>query len=253
MALLVVAAFVAGTVDAIAGGGGVITVPTLGVAGLAPHSLLGTNKGQSVFGALSSLVSFYRAGKIHPQRALLSFPCGFAGSLLGTRLVLYVPQAWLRPIVLVLLVAVAAFLAWRRQPSKTINASLTPAVVPNALLRVGTLAFLIGAYDGFFGPGTGTFLITAFVLFLKLDLPHATAEAKVVNFASNLAAVCVFAIEGKIVWAVALPMAAAQLVGGAVGARVAVKGGENLVRKVVLGVVLVLSVKLAYDAIHLGF
>lgn len=253
LALLVLAAFLAGTVDAIAGGGGVITVPALGVAGLSPHALLGTNKGQSVFGALASLVSFYRADKIHAQRALWSFPSGFVGALIGTRLVLHVPQNWLRPVVLVLLVAVALFLALRRPPPKLVNASLTTPVVANATLRVVGIAFLIGAYDGFFGPGTGTFLITAFVLFLKLDLSRATAEAKVVNFASNLAAVCLFAWQGKIVWAIALPMAAAQLVGGVVGARLALKGGENLVRKVVLGVVLVLSVKLAYDVIRIGF
>lgn len=252
LALLVLAAFVAGTVDAIAGGGGVLTVPALGVAGLSPHVLLGTNKGQSVFGAFASLVSFYRAKKINLSRAFVSFPAGFVGALIGTRLVLFVPQGFLRPLVVVLLIAVAIFLALQR-PAGPNNTETQPVDhVRMSMTRVAVIAFVIGTYDGFFGPGTGTFLIMAFVLFLNLDLFRATAEAKVVNFASNLAAVCVFAWQGKIVWAVAVPMAAAQLLGGALGARVAVKGGVPLVRKAVLVVALLLVSKLVFDLVKLG-
>lgn len=246
LTLLIVAAFAAGTVDAIAGGGGLITVPALGIAGLPPHVLLGTNKGQSVFGAASSLASYVHAKQVDHARALVAFPCGFVGSLLGARLVLYVPSAILRPLVLAMLVAVALFFLWRSSTPKQPE-PLTSTTIERPWMRVAPIAFLIGAYDGFFGPGTGTFLIVAFVVLLHSPLSRATADAKVVNFASNLAAVCLFAIQGTILWSIALPMAAAQLVGGVVGARLAVRGGETVIRRVVFCVVIALALKMAYD------
>lgn len=113
-------------------------------------------------------------------------------------------------------------------------------------------ALVIGAYDGFFGPGTGTFLIITSVLVLGQSLTSASADAKVVNFASNLAAMAVFAASGTVVWAISLPMAAAQFAGGWTGAKVAVRGGDHLVRWVVLGVVVALVGKLAVDAWQAG-
>lgn len=249
LALLIGAAFVAGTVDAIAGGGGLITVPMLGISGLAPHTLLGTNKGQSVFGAIASLGSYIAHKQVDRKRALIAFPCGFVGALLGTRLVLFVPPSVLRPLVLVLLVGVAAFFVLRR-PKPNTEAIATP--VTHSWRRVAAISFSIGAYDGFFGPGTGMFLIVAFVVLLHSTLARATADAKVVNFASNLAAVCVFAWQDKIVWSIALPMAAAQLVGGVLGTRLAVKGGEVVIRRVVFVVVLTLTLKMAYDLVNRG-
>lgn len=250
LALLIGAAFVAGTVDAIAGGGGLVTVPILGISGLSPHALLGTNKGQSVFGAIASLGSYIAHKQVDRRRALIAFPSGFVGALLGTRLVLFVPPSVLRPLVLVLLVGVAAFFVLRRPKSPEASAAAAPVTHP--WTRVAAIAFSIGAYDGFFGPGTGMFLIVAFVVLLHSTLARATADAKVVNFASNLAAVCVFAWQDKIVWSIALPMAAAQLVGGVLGARLAVRGGEVVIRRVVFVVVLTLTLKMAYDLINRG-
>jgi uncharacterized membrane protein YfcA len=237
----VVVAAIAGTVDAIGGGGGVLTVPALLAVGLPPHLALGTNKGQSVFGSTASLVRYARSGLIPWKRARWLFPLGLAGSLLGARLVLFIRPEVLRPVILILLVAVAAFLTFRRMPPGTAEPSLRRQRV--ALL----CALLIGAYDGFFGPGTGTFLIVAFVGVLGLSLPQASAEAKVVNCASNLAALSLFWGSGVVVWTVALPMAAAQMVAGTVGAHLAIRGGDRWVRRVVLGVVLVLVAKLAWD------
>jgi uncharacterized protein len=214
-------------------------------AGLPPHLALGTNKGQSVFGSGASLLRFARAGMVDPARAQVAFPAGFAGSLLGAAAVLLVRPEVLRPLVLVLLVGAAAFVGLRRGPPR-VEARVSARRAP---LAAALIALVIGAYDGFFGPGTGTLLIVAFASLLGDGLARASGEAKVVNFASNLAAVLLFASRGVILWRVALPMAGAQFAGGLLGAHLAVRRGDAFVRRVVLLVVLALSVKLARDLI----
>jgi uncharacterized membrane protein YfcA len=243
IAALALVGLVAGTLDAIAGGGGLLTVPALLWAGLPPHLVLGTNKGQSVFGSGASLLRFARAGLVDPGRARLTFPAGLAGALLGAALVLAVPPATLRPLVIALLAAVAVFMLARKPP-------LTPDPSPRWRGGRGSavvLALLVGAYDGFFGPGTGTFLIFGFVALLGDGLARASAEAKVVNFASNLAAVALFASRGLVLWHVALPMAAGQLAGGWLGAHLAIRRGDALVRRAVVLVALAAAAKLAWD------
>jgi uncharacterized membrane protein YfcA len=244
IALLTLVALVAGTIDAIAGGGGLLTIPAFLAAGLPPHLALGTNKGQSVFGSFAALVRFSRAGLVDYRRARLTFPLGAAGSLAGAALVLLVPPGTLRPVVLFLLGGAALFVGLRRGPPARLEDAPPPR---HGLAVAGAAAALIGAYDGFFGPGTGTFLIVAFVGLLGLGLAHASAEAKVVNFASNLAALVLFAVRGTVLWRVALPMAAAQLAGGWIGAHLAVRRGDALVRRVVVGVALALAAKVAWD------
>jgi uncharacterized membrane protein YfcA len=250
-ALLVVAALVAGVIDAIAGGGGLITLPALlaGTSGLPTVVALGTNKGQSVFGSGSALVAFWRAGSLDRGRARVTFPLGLVGSVAGAALVMVLPPAVLRPVVLALLVAAAAFLALRRPKAGAGAAEKRAIPAARARAIAAAIALVMGAYDGFFGPGVGTFLIVAFVGLLGEPLHRASGDAKVVNFASNLAAVAAFASRGAIIWRIALPMAAAQLVGGTIGAQIAVRGGERVVRRVVLVVVAGLVAKLAWDMV----
>jgi uncharacterized membrane protein YfcA len=244
IAALVAVALAAGTIDAIAGGGGLLTVPALLAAGLPPHLALGTNKGQSVFGALTALLRFGHGGLVDARRARVTFPLGLVGSLGGAALVLAIPPATLRPVVVVLLAGVALFVGLRRPAPPRLEDAPRPR---GELWIAGAAAVAIGAYDGFFGPGTGTFLIVAFVGLLGDGLARASASAKVVNFASNLAALVLFAARGTVVWRIALPMAAAQLLGGWLGAHLAVRRGDLLVRRVVVGVALAAAVKLAWD------
>ncbi|WP_375756616.1 TSUP family transporter [Corallococcus exercitus] len=245
LVLLCVAALSAGFVDAIAGGGGLITLPALLTAGLPAHVALGTNKGQSVFGSGAALVRFARAGLVDWKLAQVAFPFGLLGAFGGAALVLLLKPEVLKPLVLVLLIAVAVFLAFRRTPPKRDGAEPSPR--PRAQAIGALIALAIGTYDGFFGPGTGTFLIVAFSSLLGHGLARASADAKVVNFASNLASVTLFALRGVVLWKVALPMAAAQFTGAWLGAHVAVKGGDKVVRVVVLGVVAALVLKLGRD------
>lgn len=244
IALLALVALVAGAIDAVAGGGGLLTVPALLWAGLPPHLALGTNKGQSVFGSFAALSRFARGGLVDVARARVTFPLGLAGALLGAWALLHVSPAALRPVVLALLAGAAVFVGARRPGPRRTEDAPPP---PHPALRAGAIALAIGAYDGFFGPGTGTFLVVAFAALLGDGLVHASADAKVVNFASNLGAVALFATRGNVLWRVALPMAAAQLAGGWLGAHLTIRRGDALVRRVAVGVSLALALKLALD------
>lgn len=252
--LLCAVAFVAGVIDAIAGGGGLLTVPSLLLVTGTPRLALGTNKGQSVFGAFASLLSYHRAGRVHRDRALPSFLAALAGSLLGVRLVLTLRPELLRPVVLGLLVAVAIFFAVRSGRARTTNLdaprpSWTIARV-HPVLTAAAIGLVMGTYDGFFGPGTGAFLIVLFTTIFGDDLVQATANAKVANFASNLGAVVSFAVAGAIDFRLALPMAVAQALGGIVGARAALRGGERLIRAGVVVVTVALAARIAWQMSH---
>ncbi|MEO8704895.1 MAG: TSUP family transporter [Kofleriaceae bacterium] len=241
--LLAVTAFLAGIVDAIAGGGGLITLPALLNAGLLPHEALGTNKGGSVWGSGASLVTFWRAGRVDRVQARFAFPLGLIGSMIGAQLVLLIDKDALRPVVIAMLIGAAVLLVVRK-PTRDGDA---PERTRQMLVLAGLLALVIGAYDGFFGPGTGTFLIVGFVALCGKSMTSATADAKVVNFASNLAGLAAFAIAGTVRWEIALPMGAGQLFGGIVGARLAIKGGTRLIRIAVLVVSASLVIKLVVE------
>lgn len=242
IAALTLVAFMAGLIDAIAGGGGLLTVPALLAAGLPPHTVFGTNKGSAVFGSGAALARFAKGGLIDVKRAPLLFCLGFFGSVAGAALLLLVQPHVLKPLVLVLLVLAAAVVVFVKPSPEP-----KPMSERAARLRLALLALGLGAYDGFFGPGTGTFLIVGLVTLLGLALPAASANAKVVNFASNLAAVVVFFFKGLILWQVSVPMAVGQLLGGTLGAHLAIKGGTRLIRLAVLAVVIALVTKLGLE------
>ena len=240
---LILAAFAAGLVDAIAGGGGIITLPALLACGLDPRVALATNKGQAVFGSGSSVLAFARSGEVDRSRAWVSFVVAGLASLAGAKLVLLLDPKLLRPVVLVLLVLASAA-AFVRKPGRKAGwkvALAHPSIV------AGAVAGLIGSYDGFFGPGTGTFLILAYAYLFGDPLVRASGNAKVANFASNLGAFALFAFAGTIRWDLALPMGAAQIVGALIGTRLAVKRGGGLVRVAAVVVSLLLAARVAWQ------
>jgi uncharacterized protein len=232
------AAFVAGGVDAVAGGGGLITVPSLLASGLSEHFAMGTNKGQAVFGALASFASFWRRKELDRARIPFAFGAAFAGSLLGAALLLAIPKEPLKPLMIGFLV-VAAALVLLPKPKQSANA------VPS-LTRAGIIGILCGSYDGFFGPGTGSILIAAHMAFMGDRATRASGNAKVANLGSNLAAVLLFALKGKVLWHVSLPMAAANAAGAFLGARIAIGAGDRFVRLTVVVVACALVLKLLW-------
>jgi uncharacterized protein len=244
LVLLVSTAFVAGLVDAIAGGGGLFTVPALLAVGLPPGLALATNKGQAAPGALASFVTFFRRGGIDRQRAPLGFALGFVGSLLGARLLLGMRPEPLRPIIALLLLFALAFMLLRSR----IRARKTPLARPK--LTLALIAFMLGTYDGFFGPGTGSLLIVFFVTLFGDSPLFASGNAKVVNLGSNLAAFLLFAWRGAICWQLALPMAAANVAGARLGAHLALRRGDRFVQVMVTVVVLAVVFKLSFDMLR---
>jgi hypothetical protein len=232
----------AGFVDAIAGGGGLLCLPALMNLGIGPEVALGTNKGQGVFGTATSLHRFFRSNLLDRRRAAQSFLPALLGAAAGAMVVSQLARRILTPLIIALLAAVAVLMIVQRAPT----VALPPRTRPMWLAAAVALA--LGFYDGFFGPGTGTFLILAYAHLWRDGLDAASANAKVVNFASNLAAMVTFALHGWIIWKFALPMAVGQILGGYLGAHLTIRVGRQLVRWAVVVVSIALIVRLAFFA-----
>ncbi|MGQ9865883.1 MAG: sulfite exporter TauE/SafE family protein [Pseudanabaenaceae cyanobacterium] len=244
--VLALAGFAAGTVDAIAGGGGLIQFPALWLA-LSSQPLpvlLGTNKLASIAGTSMAVGQYVHKVGI-PRPIWWGAIAAGLGSYSGARLTDWLPVALLRPLVLILLLAVWLFTALRPRFGLTPNPkSLSPL---RQVWGVGAIALTLGFYDGFFGPGTGTFLTFALIGFLGFDFLQATAAAKLLNWATNLGALLHFGPNHQILYFVALPLALCNLGGGWVGARWAIARGAAWVRALFLTVAGALWLRLAWD------
>ena len=236
---LFVLALVAGTVDAMAGGGGLLTVPGLFATGLEPVSVFATNKVQGIFSSLSATVHFWRQGKLNLRENALPAFASFAGAAAGAASLTLVDPQLLRVVVPYLLIAVALWVL------------LTPKlghVESKAHLRAKvyglTLVPLIGFYDGFFGPGTGTFFALSMVGLRGHTLADATVRAKLFNLASNVGALSIFLFSGHIAWAYGLVMAAGMIIGGNIGAHLVLKHGTALIRPLLVIVSIAMSIRL---------
>ena len=242
LALLALAALVAGVVDALAGGGGLITIPALMAAGVPPVQAIATNKLQGSFGTAGAVLAFARKGRIDFRRFAWPAAAAFAGSVAGALALLAVDPSFLIGLVPVLLVAMAAYFLLAPKASET-----------DTRARFGRSAlvaamFAIGFYDGFFGPGTGSFMATALVALFGMGLVSATAHTKFLNLCSNLAALATLVAGGQVLWLAGLVMAAASIAGGQLGAHLALgPGGARVIRPLLVVMSLALTVKLLSD------
>ncbi|NLE72425.1 MAG: TSUP family transporter [Actinomycetales bacterium] len=247
VALLVLTAFAAGWVDAVVGGGGLLQLPALLlVPGMAPVQALATNKLASVMGTSVSAATYYRRVRPDLRTALPTAVAALAGSAGGAALATWLPGEAITPIVLVALVGVGTWTAVRPELGRTTALRWSGGRHYGAAAGIG---LVIGAYDGLVGPGTGTFLVFAFVGVLGYAFLDASAKAKIVNAATNLGALVVFALAGAPVWALGLLMGAANVAGAYLGARMAVARGSGFVRAVFLVVVAALVVRLGWDVL----
>lgn len=241
IALLFMAAIAAGFVDAIAGGGGLITVPALLATGMSPVAAIATNKVQSSFGTASATWSFWRAGRIDFRLLRWAIAATAVGATLGAVTVTFVDTRWLMILLPVLLSAIAIyFLVGPKASDEDVHARLTP-------LAFGAVAGGIGFYDGFFGPGTGSFFALSLVALLGMGLTRATAHTKALNLVSNLVSVVVFAFGGHVLWAIGLMMAAGQIAGGWLGSHAAMRFGPRLIRPLLVVICLAMVAKLLSD------
>ncbi|MEA3278511.1 MAG: TSUP family transporter [Pseudomonadota bacterium] len=240
--LLFALAVIAGLVDAIAGGGGLITVPALLWAGLPPVEALATNKAQAVFGSFTATANFIHKGALDLRRAAFSVLCTFVGAASGAILVQFLGGELLASLIPGLLIAFALYFMF--SPRVSDLDSRHRIGEPVFALTVGTG---VGFYDGFFGPGTGTFFAVGFVSLLGYNLRRATAHTKLLNFTSNLAALLFFLAGGYVVWSIALVMAVGQLLGAWVGSHLVLRHGTRVVRPVLVVASLAVSFKLILD------
>lgn len=242
LALVCLAAFVAGLVDAMAGGGGLVQLPAL--LAIRPDlplvTVLGTNKAASVWGTSVALLRYAGTMRLPWRTVAAAAATAFCASAVGAALARVADPAVFKPLVIVALVGVAGFTFFRPDFGAVAGGRERP------VLGI-VLGGLCGLYDGFLGPGTGTFLIFVFVGALSMDFLAASASAKAVNLATNLAAILIFASSGNVKWDWAIPMGMANLAGGYLGARVALARGAPLVRRVFQGVILALIARLAWD------
>lgn len=248
LVMLLAAALFAGFVDAVAGGGGLIQVPSLLVAmpAEAPATVFGTNKLASIFGTGNAALRYARRISLPWGIALPAAAAAFMFSFAGAMAVTWLPKDVLRPLVLGLLVLVLAYTVIKPGFGVVSGSRLTPRVERRWALWVGAV---LGFYDGFFGPGAGSFMIFAFVRFFRLDFLHASSAAKVVNFATNAAALAYFAPTGHVLWAIGLAMAVFNIAGALLGARLALRHGSGFVRGVFIVVASVLIARLGYDTV----
>ena len=236
----------AGFVDAVAGGGGLVQLPTLliGISDRPIPLILGTNKVPSIFGTSSAAISYFK--KVKPDLRLTSYMAipAFIGSASGARLAASFPKEFFRPLIVFLLVCVALYI-WKK-PELGLHEKLRFTSKKRHLI-VSSLGLTIGFYDGIFGPGTGTFLVFLLVGLVGYAFLKASATAKLVNIATNLGAIISFQITGHIWWRLGLVLAIANVTGAIIGSRLAIRGGSPLVRKVFLLVTTILIAKVGYD------
>ena len=239
---LLSASFLAGFVDSIAGGGGIVQLPALliGLPNSPAAEVLGTNKLSAVFGTTTAAALYRKQIKPDPKVLIGMAIPAFLGSAVGALLASRIPTNSMRPMILVLLIAVAIYTWLKPDLGKLENLRH----VPKQRIQIGAIAgAVIGFYDGIFGPGTGSFLMLILVATLGYAFITASAIAKVVNVATNVGALIVFGINGAVIWQIGIIMGFANITGAIIGSRLAIRGGSTLVRKVFLLVTIVLIVR----------
>lgn len=242
--LLALAAFIAGFIDSIAGGGGLITLPALMLAGVPPAQALATNKIQGAFGAATAAISYGRSGHVDLRRQKGAAAIAFGGGLTGAALVTILPTDWLRLALPVLMIAIAVFFALKPGLNDLDRAQrITPAAFCALIVP------LIGFYDGLLGPGAGAFYMLGFVTLAGFGILKATAHTKLLNFASNIGGLTAFALIGKPLWILGLIMGIAQIAGAACGARLAVRVGARLIKPLLVITSVALAIRLIWDMI----
>ncbi|MCX7709701.1 MAG: TSUP family transporter [Clostridia bacterium] len=237
--------FLAGFIDSIAGGGGLISLPSYMLIGLSPHLAAGTNKFSSSLGTLFSTIRYAKNKQIHYKSAMISAGAALVGSFFGAQLALLLSDQYLRLCMVILLPAAAVLLITRKgYGEKNTALELSNSKLIALCVFIG---LFLGVYDGFFGPGTGTFLTLAFTGMVGFDLATASGNTKVVNLASNIAALTAFIIGGSVTYAVGIPAAIAGILGNWIGSGLAVRNGARVIKPVLVGVMALLLAKVLWD------
>lgn len=244
--LLCIAAFFAGFVDAIVGGGGLIQTPIALIAlpNLPVASVIGSLKIPSFSGTGIAAYQYLKKVAINWKLLLIMAIVAFCAAFLGSNLLTLVSNDFMKPVLLIVLSLIAIYTFTKKNFGIQQEMTLSPK---RQLILAVVLSIGIGFYDGFIGPGTGSFLVLGFVAILGFDFLHASANAKMVNLATNFGSICLFILKGKIIWAIAIPMAMCNALGGWIGAKIAIKKGNGFIRTIFLIVVIATLIRFGYD------
>lgn len=243
---LCVAGFFAAFVDSIAGGGGIISVPAFLLAGVPPHITLGTNKFSSTCASFTSSLKFMQSGKVDLKILKFLLPFTVIGAVLGVNTVLIIDAKYLNMIVLTLLLFVGVYSLF----SKSIGQEdKFKGLCKKSLILGILLAFSLGFYDGFFGPGTGSFLIFGLIGIYQFDFVRSAGNAKVMNFGSNIASLIMFAFRGQINYKLGIPVAIFMIIGAKFGTKVALKNGAKIIKPLFVTMSLCVALKILYGAV----
>lgn len=238
------AGFLAALIDSIAGGGGLISVPAYLMAGVPPHLALGTNKFSSTAGSFTSSLKFARSGKVTKELLKYVVPLTLIGAVLGVSSVLKINQNFLYKLVLVLILCVGIYSLFSKSIGKEDKfKGLTKKTIILGML----LALSLGFYDGFFGPGTGSFLIFGLIGIFGFDFVKASGNAKVLNFVSNITSLLLFALHGQINYLLGIPVALCMMLGARIGTSLALKNGSKLIKPIFITMSLGVACKMLYQ------
>lgn len=236
LVFLAIFGFIGAFIDAAVGGGGLITIPALMWTGLPPVIVLGTNKVAASMGSVFSFLTFVRAGKMDTSLMEKLCPLSFIGSLAGVILVQFISSEFLRPLIIVMLILVFFYTLFKKDWGKDAKPQ---AITGKKMLLCLIMAFALGFYDGFFGPGTGSFILFGFIM-IGFDFIFATGNAKAMNFASNIAAAILFSYLGCVNFSYAIPMGVFMILGAIAGSKVAISKGVSYIRPLFIIVTAVL-------------
>lgn len=237
--------FIAGFIDAVAGGGGLVSLPAYLFAGVPIHIAYGTNKFANCIGTGMASAKFLKSGNIKLKPALISATGALIGSWVGAQLVLLLDEKYLQYSLMIILPIVAIFLLFNRNFGQDINIKEVP--IRKLYIISFIIGLIIGVYDGFFGPGTGTFLVLAFTSICGFNMITASGNAKIVNLASNLAALVVYILNGKVSFMIGIPAAIFAVLGNYIGAHFAINKGSKFIKPVIILVIAMLFIKIIVD------
>lgn len=236
--------FFAGFVDSIAGGGGLISLPSFLIAGLPAHTALGTNKLAMSFGTILTGFRFYKNKRVNIKSALVSVPFALIGSVLGVQIALFVDDRIFKYFIICVVPVIAFFVLKNKSMDEAPVRNYTEKTV---LILSAIIGFVIGVYDGFFGPGSGTFLIIIFYYVVGFNILTASGNTKMINSASIIAALIMFTVNGNVSFALGIPAAIFSLLGNYIGSSIALKNSSKIIRPMFFVVLTLLIVKIAYD------
>lgn len=242
--LLCVAGFIASFVDAIVGGGGLISLPAFLMSGLTPHVALGTNKFSASMGSFTSSYEYIRSKKAHLKLMKILIPFTLFGAVVGVNTTLLIPAEILNILIVILIIAIALYTLF----SKKIGVENTFKELTSKNILLGIIfSFSLGFYDGFFGPGTGAFLLFGFIKIYHFDFINATGNAKILNFTSNLTSLVLFALNKKIDYLIGIPVGLCMIAGAKVGSRLALNKGTQLIKPLFVTMSAGMVIKLLWE------